>query len=134
MPDAAGLDVHAINSARTFEICNPLLGDSQAIDHFYRENGYLFFREVLDQGSVAQARDAMLAVAADKFGLVEKGDVSARWTGKPLGEDWFEEDPAFAGISRKLVETPHWWRAITALRCQLLTARPILNARLPWKR
>lgn len=107
MPDAAELDVHSIIPARTFETCNPLLGDSQAIDLFYRENGYLFFRDVLDQGSVAQARDAMLAIAADKFGLVEKGDVSARWTGKLLGDDWFEEDPAFAGISRKLVETPH---------------------------
>jgi len=106
IPDAEDLDVLSIQPSRTFEVCNPLLGDGAAINRFYADNGYLFFRGVLDLASVERARDEMLAIAADKFGLVVRGDPTARWTGKPLGEEWSEENPAFAGISRRLVEHP----------------------------
>jgi ectoine hydroxylase-related dioxygenase (phytanoyl-CoA dioxygenase family) len=107
MPDAQDLDPLSITPTRSFEECNSLLGDAAAIDDFYAENGYLFFRDVLDQGSIARARDEMLEIAVDKFGLVERGDPTARWTGEPLSKEWSEEDPVFAGISRRLVEHPH---------------------------
>lgn len=105
IPDAIDIDTPAIVSTRQFEICNALLDDHAALQRFYDDNGYLFFRGILDPGSIAQARNEMLEVAATVYGLVEKGDTQARWTGKPL-QNWSEEHPAFAGISRRLIEHP----------------------------
>ena len=105
IPDAVNIDTPAIKPVREFEICNRLLDDHDGLEGFYAENGYLFFRNILDPESVAYARDEMLAIAADVFGLIEKGDIAARWTGKPL-ENWSEDSPVFSGISRRLVEHP----------------------------
>lgn len=105
IPDAVDIDTPAIKPVQEFEVCNHLLDDHEALEAFYAENGYLFFRNILDADSVARARQEMLDIAADKFGLIEKGDQSARWTGRPL-ENWSEADPAFAGISLRLVENP----------------------------
>lgn len=105
LPDAKDIDTLSIVPTREFEVCNGLLDDHAALDAFYEANGYLFFRGVLDPQSVVEARDAMLAIAADEFGLVEKGDPTARWTGKPP-QPWVEELPVFAGISRRLVDNP----------------------------
>jgi len=105
MPDAIDIDTPSVVPTREFEICNRLLADHAALQRFYEDNGYLFFRRVLDPTSIERARDEMLAVAADVYGLIERGDTQARWTGKPL-ENWSEEHPAFAGISRRLIEHP----------------------------
>lgn len=105
IPDAVDIDTPAIKPSREFEVCNHLLDEPHAMEAFYAENGYLFFRNILDPASVAQAREEMLEIAVEKFGLVRKGDMTARWTGKPL-ENWSEADPAFAGISLRLVENP----------------------------
>lgn len=104
-PEAEDIDALSIRPTRTFEICNALLDDRPAMEKFYQDNGYLFFRNVLDPQSVAEAREAMLAVASDHFGLIAKGDAQARWTGKGHVE-WNEEDPAFSGISVRLIEHP----------------------------
>ena len=85
IPDAVDVDVLAIKPAREFEVCNHLLDDHAALERFYEDNGYLFFRGVLNPDSVSRARDEMLAIAADHFGLVEKGDASARWTAIDAG-------------------------------------------------
>ena len=105
LPDAVDIDPLKIKPTREFESCNRLLDRHADLEAFYQENGYLFFRGVLDLDVVARARDEMLAIAADRFGLIRKGDVTARWTGKPL-EGWSEESPIFAGISRRLIEHP----------------------------
>ena len=105
LPDAKDLDTLSIVPTRSFEFCNDLLDDFDALQDFYKKNGYLFFRAVLDPQSVSEARDAMLAVAADRFGLVEKGDPAARWTGKPHVAQ-SEEFPEFGGISKRLISYP----------------------------
>lgn len=102
LPDASDMDARNVHISREFERCNHLLDDHEALEAFYDEHGYLFFRDVLDPQSVAEARDAMLAIAADEFGLIEKGDELARWTGKPY-PSWSEELPVFSGISRRLI-------------------------------
>lgn len=102
-PEAPDIDASVIAPTREFHICNDLLDDRHALEEFYAENGYLFFRDILDQAAVARARDAMLEIAADVFGLVEKGDPAARWTGRPL-ENWSEASSIFSGISRGLIE------------------------------
>ena len=105
LPDATDLDTLSIRTSHEFQDCAALLDDHAALDRFYEDNGYLFFKHALSPESVARARDEMLAIAADNYGLVEKGDPTAQWTGKPLGE-FSEEGPEFAGISKRLIEDP----------------------------
>ena len=64
----------------------------------------LLFRQVLDIGSITEARDAMLAIAAD-FGLVRPGDSEALWTGKSFAGG-MEENPIFSGIAKRLTDHP----------------------------
>ena len=103
-PDAADLSTSDVNPLGELVSCNHLLDDHTALERFYDENGYLLLRGVLDPGSVAEARDAMLAVAA-KIGLVEPGDETGMWTGKPM-VGMLEESELYAGISGKLIEHP----------------------------
>jgi hypothetical protein len=105
LPDAADINALEIRPSRQFEVCNHLLDDHAALEAFYDDNGYLFFSGVLDPQSVGEAREAMLDIAADTFGLVEKGDMTARWTGQPYPA-WSEELPIFSGISKRLIDYP----------------------------
>ena len=104
-PDATDIDALAITPTREFEICNDLLEDRRALEEFYAQNGYLFFRNILDKEAIARARCAMLEIAVDVYGLVERGDPDAFWTGRPL-ENWSEASSVFTGISRALIEDP----------------------------
>lgn len=105
LPDAKDLDTLSINPRREFEDCTGLLSDPGALNRFYDENGYLFFRNALTPDSVAKARDEMLAVAADHYGIADKSDPTARWNGNPL-RDYSEEGPEFAGIAPRLISDP----------------------------
>jgi ectoine hydroxylase-related dioxygenase (phytanoyl-CoA dioxygenase family) len=103
-PEAQDLNVADVRPDRELESCNHLLDDHDALERFYNENGYILLRGVLDPGSVAAARDAMLKVASD-LGLAEAGDPEGRWTGKPLPSG-MEESDLYAGIAAKLIEHP----------------------------
>lgn len=103
-PEATDLNVLDVVPARELESCNHLLDNPEALDRFYEENGYILLRGVFDPATVARARDEMLAVAA-QMGLVEPGDPTGRWTGKP-STGGMEESDLYAGISRRLIEDP----------------------------
>lgn len=103
-PDAVDLSVADVHPARELESCNHLLDDHAALEKFYDENGYILLRNVFDQESVALAREEMLAVAV-KLGLIEPGDETARWTGKPLPGN-MEESDIYHGIAKRLIEHP----------------------------
>jgi hypothetical protein len=103
-PEAADLDVLDVVPARELESSNHLLDDPAALNRFYEDNGYILLRGVFDPTTVARARDEMLAVAA-KMGLVEPGDPTGRWTGKPLPGS-MEESDLYAGIAKRLIEDP----------------------------
>lgn len=103
-PDAEDLSAADVNPAGELQSCNHLLEDHAALEKFYEDNGYILLRGVFDMESVAEARDEMLAVAA-KLGLIEPGDLTARWTGKPLPAN-MEESELYQGIARKLIEHP----------------------------
>ena len=113
-PDAEDLLRLDFVPTRELESCNHLLGDREAMERFYQANGYILLRGVLAPDSVRQARDAMLAAAAS-LGLVEKGDATGRWTGKPIPPG-MEESPIYGGIARRLLEHP----ANAALLAQVL--------------
>jgi ectoine hydroxylase-related dioxygenase (phytanoyl-CoA dioxygenase family) len=103
-PDAQDLSIDDVNPARELESCNHLLDDHAALEAFYQENGYILLRGVFDPASVTQARDAMLAVAAD-LGIAVPGDPTGRWTGKPFPGN-MEESDLYSGIARALIEHP----------------------------
>lgn len=103
-PDARDCDALEIRPTRELESCNHLLDDFAALNRFYESQGYILLRQVLDPGSVVEARDAMLAVAA-RIGIVRAGDPTGTWTGKPLEGRW-EESPEFSGISKRLIDHP----------------------------
>lgn len=104
LPDAEDLNVHDIHPSRELEDSSHLLNDHAALMRSYEADGYLLLRNVLNIPSVETARDAMLAVAA-RHGLIEEGDTSAVWTGKPLPSA-MEESSEFSGISRRLIDHP----------------------------
>lgn len=103
-PEAPDLNVLDVVPARELESCNHLLDDPVALNRFYDDNGYILLRGVFDPETVARARDEMLAVAA-QLGLVEPGDATGRWTGKPLPGS-MEESDLYAGIAKRLIEDP----------------------------
>lgn len=105
------------------------MDDHDAAEEFYEANGYLFFRNVLDLESIKEARNAMLAAASDEFGLVEKGDETAKWTGKPYPSG-SEEKICFAGISKKLVSHPSNQKLIAKILGEKPSMVPIVQYRL----
>jgi len=126
-PNAEDLSALDIDPVRELESCSYLLGDHAALEAFYQENGYLLLRGVFDTESVANARDEMLAVAA-KLGLVEPGDETGRWTGKPLPPN-MEESELYAGISRRLIEHPHNLAVMEKVLGEPACAVPIVQYR-----
>lgn len=103
-PDAPDLSANDVSPRGELKSCNHLLNDHAALETFYQENGYILLRGVLDSRSVDAARDAMVKAAAS-LGLVEPGDVTARWTGKPLPGQ-MEESDLYSGIAAGVIEHP----------------------------
>jgi hypothetical protein len=103
-PDVADMDGRTIRPQHGLVDSNFALDDPQLLVDLYEAQGYLLFRKVLDQSSVAHALQRMMAVMA-RYGVVEENAREPLWTGKPAPAG-MEESKAFAGISRELVEHP----------------------------
>lgn len=103
-PGAVDLETSDCKPSRELETCNHLLGQPTALKTFYEENGYLLARQVLNPESIAEARDAMLAVAVQR-GLARSGDKDALWTGQ-ASKPAKEEGTDFSGISSRLFAYP----------------------------
>lgn len=104
MPDAKDLDVLSIRPEGELQSCNHLLDDHDALMRFHDEEGYILLRNVLDPGSVEDARKSMFAIM-ERHGLIEPGATEAIWTGTP-SPGGLEESTEFSGIARKLIEHP----------------------------
>lgn len=103
-PDAEDLTVLDVKPDRELESCNHLLEDHEALERFYQDNGYLLLRGAFDPASVAEARDAMLKVAAD-LGLTRADDPEGKWTGGSF-PGGMEESDIYSGIAARLIEHP----------------------------
>lgn len=64
---------------------NELLDDPKAMAAQMKEEGYLFFRDVLDRAAVQRVRDKYLSVLIDDYGVVDPGTVP-RWNGKDVSD------------------------------------------------
>jgi hypothetical protein len=65
------------------EVSNARLGDHAALEAALDCNGYLFFRDVLDQSAVAQLRSAYVDELA-KLGVVSSDDQCALYNGHSM--------------------------------------------------
>lgn len=104
LPDAADLDVRDVKPTRELESANHLLDDHDALMRFHEEHGYLLLRNVLDQGSLADARKKMFAIM-ERYGLIEPDAQEPIWTGKPFAGN-MEESEEYAGIASGVIEHP----------------------------
>ncbi len=64
-------------------IANGVLSNSSQWNARFHDDGYLFFRNVLDQAHVARVKDDFLGVLAAQ-GIAEPGRSEPVWTGAPL--------------------------------------------------
>lgn len=65
---------------------NDLLDDHTALDEAYREQGYLFFRNVLDPDAVDAVRAKYFSILIDDYGMVDKGKTVPLWNGKDVSD------------------------------------------------
>lgn len=84
---------------RELNVSNHLLDDRAALDAAWERDGYLFFRDVLDQGAVARLRGVYMS-ELDRLGVVNKDDPQALYNGKSLDNFPFRMEP--------LVERDSW--------------------------
>jgi len=66
-----------------FRIANDLLGDRARLDALFAEDGYLFFRDVLDATEVNRVKTDMMRVLSEQ-GVVKAGESEPIWTGAGL--------------------------------------------------
>jgi len=62
---------------------NDRLGNRQQLDALYREDGFLYFRDVLDKNAVSDLKNRVVSVLVDR-GYAKPGQSDPIWTGKPL--------------------------------------------------
>lgn len=63
----------------------PLLGDRAALDRMWEEQGYWFFKDVLDKAAVGRMRRTFLDELVDR-GVVDPGQDDPVWNGKDLSD------------------------------------------------
>src|SRR4051794_30036763 len=87
-----------------FAVSNQSLNDRGRLESAFREDGYLFFRGILDPATVLEVRRDFHRVLQDQ-GIVEPGASAARWTGSGLAE--INDDALYALDSyAELIESP----------------------------
>jgi ectoine hydroxylase-related dioxygenase (phytanoyl-CoA dioxygenase family) len=94
---------------KPFTVSNDLIDDRAALEARWRQDGYWFFKGVIDRDAVKTVRDVYLDVLASK-GVIERGDETATWTGKSL-----DDFPAYLHPLHELNEVAPW----KALLCNL---------------
>lgn len=90
---------------------NAYLDDAARLDALLNDEGYLFFRNVLDRDEVARVKQDMVRVLQEQ-GIVKQGETEPIWSGKPL--DALEDAGLYAlessavlceGSAKKIADT-----------------------------
>src|ERR671911_631230 len=96
-------------------VSNALIGDRLALDAAWERDGYWFFRNVLDLGSVGRLADVYREFLAE-HGLIEAGDLLCRYTGASLENFPLRMDPfSERKVWREFVREPAIVRFFTEL-------------------
>ena len=75
------------------QVANHLLNDFEKLSTLYHEEGYLFFRNVLDESAVVKARQEFVRVL-QRQGVAKVDESEAVWTG--AGLDQIDDDALYA--------------------------------------
>ncbi|MQY31572.1 hypothetical protein NRB56_71810 [Nocardia sp. RB56] len=71
---------------KELDVHNELLGNHDELERVYREEGYLFFRDVLDHDAVEAVRARYLSILVDDYGVVDPGHTEPIWNGKDVSD------------------------------------------------
>ncbi|NVH71915.1 phytanoyl-CoA dioxygenase family protein [Paraburkholderia sp. JPY432] len=119
-----------VPAMREFNVSNDLIGDHAALQARWNEDGYLFFRDVLDHEPLERMR-GLLVDHLDSHGFVDRNDRDVRWTGKERENFSFfpvkamneqraartvMEDPAIRAFFQRLFGVPLYWVPFTEYR------------------
>jgi hypothetical protein len=114
---------------RELKTANHLLGNREALVSVFNENGYLFFRDVLDRGAVARLRKVYLDTLRE-IGVVDPASDEPIWNGASLDdfvermkglaakEPWktFRDDAEIAKWLRQFMGEDYIWLPLIVYR------------------
>src|SRR5258707_407 len=78
---------------RELQPANHLINDFEKLSALYHEEGYLFFRNVLDECAVLEAKQEFVRVLQQQ-GIAQANESEAIWTG--TGLDQIDDDALYA--------------------------------------
>jgi len=73
-----------MGAMKELDVHNDLLGDHERLNEIFREEGYLFFRDVLDHDAVEAVRAKYFSILVDDYGVVDPGQTEPVWNGKDV--------------------------------------------------
>jgi hypothetical protein len=71
---------------KELDVHNGLLDDHEAMERQLREEGYLFFRGVLDSAAVERVRSRYFTILVDDYGVVDPGQAEPVWNGTDVSD------------------------------------------------
>lgn len=118
-----------LRNMKPLRVANHTVGTPAETLAMMEEDGYVYFRDVLDQGAVGRLRQRYMDVLVD-WGVVDAGAREPVWNGadlssfpvkiEPLHEarvwEEFVSDPAVDAFFTKLLGSPPFWLEITEYR------------------
>ena len=126
MPAVTAEDLRNMKPLRT---ANHTVGDPERTAEMIAEDGYLYFKDVLDHGAIARLKQKYIDVLV-AMGFVDPGATEPIWNGKdltnfpvkiePLHDDkvWesFVAEPPVDDFFRKLLGTEPYWVPVVEYR------------------
>ncbi|MDN5913586.1 MAG: phytanoyl-CoA dioxygenase family protein [Pseudonocardia sp.] len=92
---------------KELEVHNDLLDDHEAMEKQFREEGYLFFRGVLDPDAVEAVREKYFSILVEDYGVVDPGQDLPVWNGKDVSEFPIKVPEAYgSGTWEKFTSNP----------------------------
>lgn len=115
---------------KPFNVNNDLLGDRAGLDAALEEQGYLFFKGVVDRGALARVQARMRAALDGVYGLADAGSEFPVWNGGDLSVlpnkapelyrhgvwEEFTSTPAVNGFFEGVAGEPITWIPIAEYR------------------
>jgi hypothetical protein len=69
---------------KELDVHNDLLGDPEKMNKVFHEEGYLFFRNVLDRDAVEAVRRKYFSILVDDYGVIDPGQTDPVWNGNDV--------------------------------------------------
>ena len=95
-----------LQGLQPLHVANPYLDDPQSLNRMWKEDGYLFFRDVIDKDAIADLQKTYLDALID-LGVIDTGSTEPLWNGANLDGFPFKiEQIEKSKIWQRFVEHP----------------------------